>query len=79
LRSSRRSHHGFERFPALKYSLNEPYELDKTRYQNLLKWRDLAAQDEAVKATALDARIHAKFMRTRHEAKPNYDIAFEPL
>ncbi|XP_017074184.1 pyrimidodiazepine synthase isoform X2 [Drosophila eugracilis] len=69
----------FERFPALKYSLDEPYELDKTRYQNLLKWRDLAAQDEAVKATALDARIHAKFMRTRHEAKPNYDVAFEPL
>ncbi|XP_017134995.1 pyrimidodiazepine synthase isoform X1 [Drosophila miranda] len=69
----------FERFPALKYTLAEPYELDSKRYPNLLNWRLLVSQDEAVKATALDAKVHAKFMRTRHEGKTNYDLAFEPL
>ncbi|KAH8379601.1 hypothetical protein KR009_005977, partial [Drosophila setifemur] len=66
----------FERFPALQYTLESKYHLDKTRFKNLLQWRDLVAQDEAVKATGLDPRIHAKFMRTRHEGKANYDVAF---
>ncbi|KRF99072.1 uncharacterized protein Dwil_GK20540, isoform B [Drosophila willistoni] len=69
----------FERFPALKYTLPEKYELDSKRFKNLLKWRDLVAQDESVKKTELDAQIHAKFMRTRHANEPNYDVAFEPL
>ncbi|KAH8302975.1 hypothetical protein KR044_012805, partial [Drosophila immigrans] len=69
----------FERFPALKITLAEKYELDKQRYAKLLQWRDLVAQDEAVKAVALDSRVHAKFMFTRHEGKPNYDVAFEPV
>ncbi|XP_062133916.1 pyrimidodiazepine synthase isoform X2 [Drosophila sulfurigaster albostrigata] len=69
----------FERFPALKITLADKYELDKTRYAKLLQWRDLVAQDEAVKAVALDPRVHAKFMFARHEGKPNYDVAFEPV
>ncbi|KAL7734098.1 hypothetical protein ACLKA6_011780 [Drosophila palustris] len=69
----------FERFPALKHVLAEKYELDKERFANLLKWRDLVAQDEAVQQVALDSGVHAKFMFTRQEGKPNYDVAFEPL
>lgn len=69
----------FERFPALKITLASKYELDQKRYANLLKWRDLVAQDEAVKQVALDSRVHAKFMFTRHEGKPNFDVAFEPV
>jgi len=67
----------FERFPVLKHVLAEKYELDKKRFGNLLKWRDLVAQDEAVKQIALDPSVHAKFILSRREGKPNYDVAFE--
>ncbi|ALC43100.1 CG6673 [Drosophila busckii] len=69
----------FERFPALKLLLTDKYELDNQRFGKLLQWRELMLQDEAVKQVALDSQVHAKFMQTRLEGKPNYDVAFEAL
>ncbi|EDV96329.1 pyrimidodiazepine synthase [Drosophila grimshawi] len=69
----------FERFPALKLVLPEKYELDKDRYAKLLEWIELVAQDEAIKQTALASEMHAKFIATRQEGTPNYDVAFEEL
>lgn len=42
-----------------------------------LKWRQLVAQDAAVKATALDEQLHAKFQHSKTLGKPQYDIAFQ--
>ncbi|XP_030570778.1 pyrimidodiazepine synthase isoform X1 [Drosophila novamexicana] len=69
----------FERFPALKFVHADKYELDKTRYAKLLQWVELVAQDEAIKQTALDSQVHAKFMATRQAGEPNYDVAFEAV
>ncbi|XP_030385324.1 pyrimidodiazepine synthase [Scaptodrosophila lebanonensis] len=67
----------FERLGALKHLLPDKYDLNQTRYPNLVKWRDLVAQDEAVKQYALDGEVHANFMRLQREGKPNFDLAFE--
>ncbi|XP_034105045.1 pyrimidodiazepine synthase isoform X1 [Drosophila albomicans] len=67
----------FERFPSLKYNTEQGYELDAKRFQNLLKWRELLAQDETVKATATDVQLHVKFQQSKLQGKPNYDIAFQ--
>lgn len=42
-----------------------------------LKWRQLLAQDAAVKATALDEQLYAKFQHSKTLGKPQYDIAFQ--
>ncbi|XP_002135069.3 pyrimidodiazepine synthase isoform X2 [Drosophila pseudoobscura] len=66
----------FERFPSLKLTTEHKYELDAKRFGLLLKWRDLVAQDEAVRKTALDAQLHADFQGSKRLGKPQYDIAF---
>ncbi|KAH8406890.1 hypothetical protein KR222_010378, partial [Zaprionus bogoriensis] len=69
----------FERFPSLKYTTAKRYELDAKRYAQLLQWRQLMAQDDAVRATALDEQLHAKFQQSKTLGKPQYDIAFQGL
>ncbi|KAH8257167.1 hypothetical protein KR038_005094, partial [Drosophila bunnanda] len=67
----------FERFPSMKINTEQKYELDAKRFAKLLKWRDLVAQDEAVKKTALDVQLHAEFQKSKTLGKPQYDIAFK--
>ncbi|KAH8269990.1 hypothetical protein KR018_001707, partial [Drosophila ironensis] len=67
----------FERFPSMK--LTRQYELDEKRFGKLLKWRNLVAQDEAVKKTALDVQLHAEFQKSKTVGKPQYDIAFKNI
>ncbi|XP_013103620.1 pyrimidodiazepine synthase [Stomoxys calcitrans] len=67
-----------ERSAMLKYLLGDKYEMDKERFEKLLKWRDLMGEDEAVKCFYLDGETHAKFMKTRREGKPNYDMLVNP-
>ncbi|KAH8326837.1 hypothetical protein KR067_006795 [Drosophila pandora] len=67
----------FERFPSMK--INSQYELDEKQFGKLLKWRDLVAQDEAVKKTALDVQLHAEFQKSKTLGKPQYDIAFKNI
>ncbi|XP_068143251.1 pyrimidodiazepine synthase [Drosophila tropicalis] len=66
----------FERIPSLKYTTEQKYELDAKRFGQLLKWRNLVAQDDAVKKSAQDPQVHAKFQLSKLEGRPNYDIAF---
>ncbi|XP_061398969.1 pyrimidodiazepine synthase [Musca vetustissima] len=63
-----------ERSAMLKYLLSDKYEMDKERFEKLLQWRDLMEKDEAVKCFYLDGETHAKFMKTRREGEPNYDM-----
>ncbi|KAL9901761.1 pyrimidodiazepine synthase-like [Glossina fuscipes] len=67
-----------ERSEMLKYLLGNKYEMDKKRFNNLLKWRDLMIEDEAVKCFYLDGETHAKFMKTRREGNPNYNMLVNP-
>ncbi|KAH8379130.1 hypothetical protein KR009_003203, partial [Drosophila setifemur] len=67
----------FERFPSMK--LNSQYELDPKRFEKLLKWRDLVAQDAAVQKTALDVQLHAEFQKSKTLGKPQYDVAFKTI
>ncbi|KAH8286483.1 hypothetical protein KR054_009853, partial [Drosophila jambulina] len=67
----------FERFPSMKINTEQKYELDANRFAKLLKWRDLVAQDEAVRKTALDVQLHAEFQKSKTLGKPQYDIAFK--
>ncbi|XP_052845912.1 pyrimidodiazepine synthase-like [Drosophila gunungcola] len=67
----------FERFPSMKLNTKQRYELDAKRFEKLLKWRDLVAQDEAVQKTALDVQLHAEFQKSKTVGNPQYDIAFK--
>ncbi|KAH8240165.1 hypothetical protein KR032_011725, partial [Drosophila birchii] len=67
----------FERFPSMKINTEQKYELDAKRFAKLLTWRDLVAQDEAVKKTGLDVQLHAEFQKSKTLGKPQYDIAFK--
>ncbi|KAH8360460.1 hypothetical protein KR200_005578, partial [Drosophila serrata] len=67
----------FERFPSMKINTEQKYELDAKRFAKLLKWRDLVAQDETVRKTALDVQLHAEFQKSKTLGKPQYDIAFK--
>ncbi|EDV50669.2 pyrimidodiazepine synthase isoform X1 [Drosophila erecta] len=67
----------FERFPSMKINTEQKYELDVKRFEKLLKWRDLMAQDEAVQKTALDVQLHAEFQKSKTIGSPQYDIAFK--
>ncbi|XP_065359477.1 pyrimidodiazepine synthase isoform X2 [Calliphora vicina] len=67
-----------ERSEMIKYLLNNKYEMDKERFEQLLKWRDLMVEDEAVKCFYLDGETHAKFMKTRREGTPDYDMLVNP-
>ncbi|XP_034137076.1 pyrimidodiazepine synthase isoform X2 [Drosophila guanche] len=66
----------FERFPSLKLTTEQKYELKPERFGLLLKWRELVSQNEAVGKTALDAQLHADFQSSKRLGKPQYDIAF---
>ncbi|XP_030570779.1 pyrimidodiazepine synthase isoform X2 [Drosophila novamexicana] len=67
----------FERIPSLKYTTEQHYELNAQRYEQLLKWCQLLAQDAIVKLSALDAQLHAKFQQSKRLGKPQYDVGFE--
>ncbi|XP_043650089.1 pyrimidodiazepine synthase isoform X1 [Drosophila teissieri] len=67
----------FERFPSMKINTEQKYELDAKRFEKLLKWRDLMAQDEVVQKTALDVQLHAEFQKSKTLGNPQYDIAFK--
>uniref|UniRef100_U5EVI8 Putative glutathione s-transferase glutathione s-transferase n=1 Tax=Corethrella appendiculata TaxID=1370023 RepID=U5EVI8_9DIPT len=64
-----------ERADALRLAVGDKYELDKERFEHLLKWRDEMIKDEAVKKSFISAENHAKFVESRkNEAQPNYDM-----
>ncbi|XP_017042580.1 pyrimidodiazepine synthase isoform X1 [Drosophila ficusphila] len=67
----------FERFPSMKLNTEQKYELDANRFANLLKWRELVAQNYAVQTTALDVQLHAEFQKSKTFGNPQYDIAFK--
>uniref|UniRef100_A0A6P4EUV6 Uncharacterized protein LOC108044394 n=1 Tax=Drosophila rhopaloa TaxID=1041015 RepID=A0A6P4EUV6_DRORH len=67
----------FERFPSMKINTEQKYELDGKRFKQLLKWRDLVAQDGEVKKTALDVQLHAEFQKSKTVGNPQYDLAFK--
>ncbi|EDV39715.1 uncharacterized protein Dana_GF10159, isoform A [Drosophila ananassae] len=64
-----------ERFAALKY--DRGLELDPERFVTLLKWRDLMLQDRAVKIFHLDGETHAKYMKSRRDGNPDYNMLYK--
>jgi len=63
-----------ERSAMLKYLTPEKYDLDKTRFKQLLAWCDSMISDPAVQASYISGENHAKFIETRRTPKPDYNM-----
>jgi pyrimidodiazepine synthase len=58
----------------LKYMLGDKYELDKTRYAELIKWKEEMKKDKAVKENLISGEDHYKFISLRLANTPDYDF-----
>lgn len=63
-----------ERADMLGFLIGDRYELDDKRFPNLVKWRALMKNDNAVKQSFVTGENHAKYMITRREGMPDYDM-----
>lgn len=57
-----------------KYMLGDKYELDKTRFSELLKWKEEMKKDNAVKANYISGEDHYKFVSLKLADTPDYDF-----
>jgi glutathione S-transferase len=65
-----------ERTDAFPHFLGEKFELDKTRYNKLIGWKDAMKQDSAVKALIISGENHFKFRKSviADPENPDYDM-----
>jgi glutathione S-transferase len=54
--------------------LSDKYELDNERFSKLIEWRDTMSKDQAVKASYASPDNHLKFLQSRRDGIPNYDL-----
>ncbi|XP_017042579.1 pyrimidodiazepine synthase isoform X2 [Drosophila ficusphila] len=65
-----------ERFPSLKFTTGNNFELNPKRFASLLKWRDLMLQNKAVKKLYLDGKTHGDFLASRNALAPDNNMLF---
>lgn len=57
-----------------KFMLGDKYELDKTRFCELLKWKENMKKDNAVKVNYISGENHYKFLSLKLVNTPDYDF-----
>ncbi|XP_059613362.1 pyrimidodiazepine synthase-like isoform X2 [Phlebotomus argentipes] len=63
-----------ERADMFTFLLGDKYVLDDDRFPKLVKWRGLMKEDKAVKGFAISGELHAKYMESRQQGVPDYDM-----
>lgn len=57
-----------------KFMLGDKYELDKSRFSELLKWKEEMKNDKAVKINYISGEDHYKFITLKLANTPDYDF-----
>ncbi|XP_034232666.1 pyrimidodiazepine synthase-like [Thrips palmi] len=63
-----------ERADMLVIVAGDRFVMPPQRFPKLLQWKKFMKEDEAVKASSLDASDHVKFLKSRESGTPDYDM-----